>query len=1624
MTVGAEVFQRCGVELPEGKPPVLHTSAALFRFKLAQTISSDSTMADQIGDFIDQLLEPHNHISLYLDPVSVASTDDTLSHPGLSLAQPESLVRLILGIDTLQPRLIRTLLEKLPEFIGDEEEAKEHLGETKTWVKVLRQLRWLDYIVDSSELTEKLLEALGFVPPDMQSEIIAALPDIVSDADGGQVSRVLALMLKEAPELTLPILETLGSLECSPALLLDARNSIVTHLVSAEPLDLPVMIKFLLQSGPADSSPATIQRIRRRLDMDSILLVSRQPSKSSTAHTNNDGQAPDVLIFDVITTSLRTHKHLRDAWLKIISTDEDKIGPQTTLDIVVLLVLHQVSTYTKRVESVLRAKIDTVSSGAVAYTPMVMDSVISRFPAVFAAHFPALLSVGSWLVRTSPLGSQGARVASAMLVAAFSTMGMLQRQEIALELAVHIGSGNANEIDTASRIFLDLAQKHPWQLRPFAVYIKGLLDYVDNLTIEHMRVIFDALGIMSTLSSSNGEAGGSDDSMFNDLYIFVRKQLSSVYPRYNRIGIVGTVSLLRQLGTGSPSALGNQQNTLGSASGASSSTQAPQVNIQALRRAVQLLEMLMDSAKHQSWAFISMTYDELAHIVETKGLHIQLLTWLHENVSSTFASQFLADPEQLLERYQMSQPPFVALSLDKEEPTVLDILNHNNDAIELGLHQAVKRSTASMGSPALARRLRGSLLACLPALLRLIQVCEKALGDGTLGDIDALLVCGIYMIPSITTNTYATDKTQFTIANDAENDCSMIISEDALASTDEDSRRELVAQLSTWSPELRRILCSSLYVAANWIRETINAFADQTSVEIRSKVLVRVNQLAKIENDLAVLATTLNGTVYEFSPIAAGLVPEVSDTPVLRNNTGTVAGASAGSAVRFGGSSMDVDPRQEDATGTLDTEHQQSGFKIDMGGLLLSQDDTRKLVDGGCLSQAASAAGNLVDGTNKKRGVKRKSANASGQTMALDSFAKSPQQYLRELSFSAFGVLNLGISQQSETDDAAADMAPNIGSALDVHGLNLVLRELGSVVGSKLVRHSEKARGFANKASSGAATLRNLATFGSNISGCSANELMASLLPILPALLKYLAGCLAKRAHLSNDIADNELLKHVSVYGYLVTGVDDEQSVSVVGSCIDTLLQIISSVVYWDGLQGKFSQDSDSMLVSVLGILAEHGLHTDHEELAELEAEDLARRAFDYLLGLADLVASTSRVLLLLRMLVAVRNFVPLCEQRIEVQTMPFARREQTMDGVISKLARRILSNEWADSEELKPSDLEYVINSHIMRSPHNRLQLIYKYATMTLFGFVSGTATMDNDQDGGGGGEHARLSRSTFATYYKATIQALGLAIKTINLPLLSGQEVIAFSERVGESWLALTKMTQSIDNTMQRSVLLVALRGSFQLVDLFIKDILPLLDSYFLTYRDNVLTVFSRVQKSTRILQNICNHSKVAKDVRLQAAVPQMKRKLEQLVFQVVALMENNDCSEAINLGNLKHRDIRGQVVGSQIPRSQHYESDEDESDQEEEMNLGIEPQVSEAEEEEEQTHKSKGSTRGAGAWKGRNTTAAAVGAGRMPAGAKKVAYVAERKRQLQSCIRRRLSQTSAKETKQHEESDQEDE
>ena len=74
---------------------------------------------------------------------------------------------------------------------------------------------------------------------------------------------------------------------------------------------------------------------------------------------------------------------------------------------------------------------------------------------------------------------------------------LLLLQEIVGALVTHIGSGYQAEADSSLDVLCDLATSHTDIVAPFAVFIKGILDYLDNLKIRQIRKLFSILSILA-----------------------------------------------------------------------------------------------------------------------------------------------------------------------------------------------------------------------------------------------------------------------------------------------------------------------------------------------------------------------------------------------------------------------------------------------------------------------------------------------------------------------------------------------------------------------------------------------------------------------------------------------------------------------------------------------------------------------------------------------------------------------------------------------------------------------------------------------------------------------------------------------------------------------------------------------------------------------------------------------------------------------------------------------------------------------------------------------------------------------------------------------------------------------
>jgi Fanconi anemia group D2 protein len=92
--------------------------------------------------------------------------------------------------------------------------------------------------------------------------------------------------------------------------------------------------------------------------------------------------------------------------------------------------------------------------------------------------------------------------------------------------------------------------------------------------------------------------------------------------------------------------------------------------------------------------------------------------------------------------------------------------------------------------------------------------------------------------------------------------------------------------------------------------------------------------------------------------------------------------------------------------------------------------------------------------------------------------------------------------------------------------------------------------------------------------------------------------------------------------------------------------------------------------------------------------------------------------------------------------------------------------------------------------------------------------------------------------------------------------------------------------------------------------------MEAKFADNKEAILGLITVFQKSTRQMHNVVNESKARKDAALAAKVPMVKKTLERFVFRVKLLSETSGGGELkFWVGNLKHRDLKGQEISSQM-------------------------------------------------------------------------------------------------------------
>ncbi|XP_062522638.1 Fanconi anemia group D2 protein-like isoform X2 [Corticium candelabrum] len=688
---------------------------ALFQRQLHTALKQHSNYPQVTDDFVEQLQDHFSDPDRFkccLLPTVVPEAGSVSARVG----HQDSLAQLLLGVDLLQPKVITVLLEKLPEFSDDDKGP----GGVNMANLIMAQLKWLDHIVKSKDLARKVMEVLPVLSLISQRDVVSALPEIVVDSDHSDVASALKDLMSENVELTAPVIDALTNLNVDSKLLSEIQESLLKILPSSRLEDLPVAIHFIQQSLTPSNAVEIIAELREKLDFASTVLPMATSTPAANvvqrvggiSNTPSNEHMSELQAVEMIRAGIRFQKYIADAWIKAIENVESP-EDYKAIDILILLVLHCNTGRKKMIESLLRTK---VKLGA--FSEELVASAFSSHSRIILEYFPSLLVLSDVLLRSTD--SSVSSFASTLYRHAFTSFDGYYRQEVVGSLVTHIGSGFSTEIDAALDVLTNLVETCSSAMTPYAVFLKGVSDYLDTLTLAQIRKLFSMLSWLAI------ESPGNSGMIQDDMHIIIRKQLSNTSKKYKRIGVIGAVMAVKGLARKRtfPAHLVAAESQAGSLG---SSTLPDDT----YKQVISLLELVKrNSVQHSE--ITALFYDELASVLHSSGgLDPKVQSWISESVVEDFQDTFLVDTKT-----NIPDEPFPlqrAHGLDDGGEVVINLIPL--------LYSEMNNEKSQRESS----ELTNSSVTCLCPQFRLVQMCEACQTNGSLEGIDALLGCPVFL---------------------------------------------------------------------------------------------------------------------------------------------------------------------------------------------------------------------------------------------------------------------------------------------------------------------------------------------------------------------------------------------------------------------------------------------------------------------------------------------------------------------------------------------------------------------------------------------------------------------------------------------------------------------------------------------------------------------------------------------------------------------------------------------------------------------------------------------------------------------------------------------------------------
>ena len=855
-----------------------------------------------------------------------------------------SLLGVLLRVDIIQDALLAELLGRLVvEAATNAFEEEEQIGSVSNsavplYKLLLREIRWLEFIADPKAMTGRLLELLdaGEGGAKLQSELIAYIPEIICDDFEHEVAeRLVQLLQSNGQDLVVPILDALAHMGLHGEAQRSALSEVLDRLESADPDSMPALVRFLLQSTPRDtkSIKELVMRLRGTLNLtpdESSDDFDAFEGSSTTRHASVVSTA--ALLLETFKNGLRLREDIVASYLKALT---DSRGSQShyAIDLWFLFCIHGIPQFRAKVERILKAK-----AGSGCINEMHLADAIKGRSGALDSIFGTMCSLAAGLVRSTSVRQGSSRSArrfggNMYLVMFLQFTDGFHRQEIVTSLCGHVGSGAGHEADTALGVLDDLVSPsissndlqqtdggvqrqldfgaktsacntlvampsrklRVHALRPFVIFLKGMLDFLDKISEDNARTLFRAYFILgdeeidTELTGDNGEqreerasilgdVGPVAATAVDDVHIAIRKFLALSSTRMRRLGIIGAVAFMAQRGSpqrvprdceaGLAAAAAEQETVMEEATECDSGVENDSlnnysefitlpVNPQVLKEIQDTFDIAIESCIRDS-KLLSFFLEEVTAAIESKrdDIHPTIVgTVLTERFISHFEEIFTKDKEPgqtgsntAAERLEATINDSFSTSSSSSASSLIPItmwgdLDARQEEGNIYL-PVIDLAVSATSCPQTAA------IEYMGALLRLVAACEIS-RVGQAEAIDAVLGCPI-----------ALSNVQELLKYETNERCDF---------------RQLPASA-------RYAACAAHKNAIDVIRELINVFVTSTDDEYRWKIGKRLEGVCELTDELV--------DMVQHTPDYAASLGIGSSSSVQPNSDGKLPSAS------------------------------------------------------------------------------------------------------------------------------------------------------------------------------------------------------------------------------------------------------------------------------------------------------------------------------------------------------------------------------------------------------------------------------------------------------------------------------------------------------------------------------------------------------------------------------------------------------------------------------------------------------------------------------------------------------------------------------------------------------------